>query len=101
MKTPESKHVTIYLTDWQMRMVKDVLGLDCHQWTVQVDSGPVLRYMAHGAPGLDPSAKRMYLTDCQMREIKDLTNESCAFVELKSGIIMKYMGPPPIANPKA
>ncbi len=98
MNTTELKQVTIYLTDWQMRMVKDVLGLDCDRWTVQVDAGPVMRYFVHGAPGLDPSARRMYLTDCQMREIKDLTNESCTFVELKSGIRMLYMGPP--AQPK-
>jgi hypothetical protein len=85
--------VSIYLTDWQMRMVKDFLGLDCHQWTVEVGGGPVMRYMGPGRPGLDKKAKRMYLEPWQREEIKDETGEECAFIELKNDIHLKYKGP--------
>jgi hypothetical protein len=96
MEIKGKKFVSLYLTDWQMRMVKDFLGVDCHQWTVEINGPPVMRYMAppFRKEDLDPEAKRMYLTDWQKREIEDLTGEKCEFIELKSGAVVKYMGPP-------
>jgi hypothetical protein len=96
MEIKGKKFVSLYLTDWQMRMVKDFLGLDCHQWTVEIDGPAVMRYMGPNfrKEDLDPKAKRMYLTEWQRREIEDLTGEKCEFIELKSGAVLKYMGPP-------
>jgi hypothetical protein len=94
MELNGKKFVSLYLTDWQMRMVKDVLGVDCHHYTFPVEGPPVLRYMAPRDPGVDRAAKRMYLTEWQRREIKDETGHECEFIELKPGAVMKYMGPP-------
>lgn len=96
MEVRGKKFVTIYLTDWQKRMVKDFLGVECDTWTVAIDSGPVIRYFGPGVSSreLDPKAKRMYFTDWQKREIKDVTGEECDFVELHPDVIAKYMGPP-------
>ena len=92
------KVVSLYLTDWQMRMVKDFLGSDCHHITVELGSeaggGPVLKYMAPHLPRLDPAAKRMYLTDWQRREIKDEAGEDCEFLELSPSAVARYQGPP-------
>lgn len=95
MEIKGRKFVSIYLTDWQMRMVKDFLGLDCHQWTVEVTGGPVMRYMGPGMKKeeLDPQAKRMYLEGWQRQEVHDATGETCEFVELHHGHLLKYKAP--------
>lgn len=96
MKVQDKEFVVIYLTDWQMRMIKDFLGIECHHWTVRVTSGGGMRYMGPrvSKKELDPNAKRMYFTDWQMREIKDATGEECEFVELHPGVVTLYGGPP-------
>jgi hypothetical protein len=73
--------VVIYLEGWQMRMVKDFLGLDCHVWIVPIDGTPVLRY---DGPVPHPSTiKRMYLTEWQKREIEhEMGSCPCDYVEL-------------------
>ncbi len=72
------KYVLIYLTDWQMRMVKDVPGVDCHTLQVPISGGVVPLYLV--LPGT--LAKRMYFTDWQREEIKAESGEDCAFIEL-------------------
>jgi hypothetical protein len=88
MEINGKKHVVLYLEDWQIRMVKDFLGVDCHQWVVPVGGTPSLRYGIRIPT--DPTLKRMYFTDWQKREIKDIAGESCDFVELRKGMIVKY-----------
>jgi hypothetical protein len=72
-----------YLEDWQKRMVKDFLGVDCHTYEVPVEDPVVLKY---GVPTHHDS-KRMYFTGWQIREMRDETGVVCDFVELHKDII--------------
>jgi hypothetical protein len=83
MPTKNVKKVVLYLEDWQKRMIKDVLGLDCNTYTVEISEPLVLRYGIPTNTGL----KRMYFTDWQMREMRDMTGISCEFVELDKNIV--------------
>ncbi len=83
------KTVVIYLEDWQKRMIKDFLGVDCNTYAVQVrtPSGPIPKY---GIP-TDESLKRMYFTDWQIREMRDESGVVCEFIELhKNDIKLLY-----------
>jgi len=90
------KTVVIYLEDWQMRMVKDFLGVDVECGTYEVTlpgpaAPPVVKY---GVP-TDEKLKRMYFTDWQIREMRDETGVVCEFIELHKDIIvnLRYMAP--------
>ncbi|MFA4973032.1 MAG: hypothetical protein WC683_10480 [bacterium] len=100
MEIEGKQHVALYLTDWQIRMIKDVLGIETQVWNVPVTSPPVLKYMPPKARAVPPTAKRMYLTEWQCKEIKDETGEDCEFVELTSEIVPRYMAPPRVAKKK-
>ncbi len=85
------KLAALYLTDWQMRMVKDFLGVDCHVWCVASDAPMHTRY------GIEPGSgrcKKMYLTDWQRRELRAELNFTCEFVELEEQVFPKYMVDP-------
>jgi hypothetical protein len=94
MNIDNEKHVALYLTDWQMRMVRDVLGVDTHVWTVPVKGSGGFRYNGPMARRVEPVAKRMYLTEWQRKEVQDTIGEDCEFVELVGGIVVKYKAPP-------
>jgi hypothetical protein len=85
--------VVLYLEDWQKRMIKDFLGLECDRWEVLVEDANNFKY---GSPFPPSQYKRMYLTDWQMRELRDEAGITCDFVELKKefhrlyGIITPY-----------
>jgi len=87
------KHVILYLTSWQMRMVEDVLGVpNCRVWYVPVGNSSTLKYI--GPDDTGSGAKRMYFTEWQRREIKDEANEDCMYVELgPSEPHSRYIGP--------
>ena len=96
MEVGGKKKLFLYLTDWQRRMIKDFLGVNCHVWDVSLGSGPVVRY------GVRPEfrrTKKMYLTDWQKREIMDETGESCNFVRLQKDVIRALYGIPPEVPP--
>ena len=94
MEIKGKKELLLYLTDWQTRMIKDFLGIECHVW--RVTGGPVYRY---GLPcGRNPKAQRMYLTDWQKSEIQDELGEACEFIELEKDLRVLYMGPPEVAQ---
>lgn len=93
MEVRGKKYLVLYLADWQIRMIKDFLGKECHRWVVPIGNGPVARYAVE-FPG-DLKVKKMYLTDCQKREIKVETGEYCDYVELKKGMITDYGVLPP------
>jgi hypothetical protein len=88
MEIDGKKHVIIYLEDWQRRMVKDFLGVDCHSWDVSVGDASHAKYGV--GPPDNPKLKKMYLTDWQIREIKEEAGEYCDYVELDKGIITDY-----------
>jgi hypothetical protein len=90
MAKAASKSVPLYLTDWQIRMIKDVCGVECHIWEVEF-GGPVVRYAVY--PPQNPKAKRMYLTDWQMQAIRDEVGVSCHFIEILKGDLVKYRVP--------
>jgi hypothetical protein len=98
MQYEGKNQVVIYLEDWQMRMVRDFLGKDCHFWLVPIDSHPVVRYMgpvAAAAGAATRTVKRMYLTEWQKREIADETGQPCPcdFIELERGMNIRYGAP--------
>jgi hypothetical protein len=85
-----SKVVSLYLTDWQIRMVRDVLGVECHVWDVDFGKS-VLLYGVF--PPQDTKAKKMYLAEWQMSQIRDEVGATCHYIELKKGIVLRYRVP--------
>jgi len=86
------KTLVLYLEDWQMRMVKDFLGIDCDTYEVSLPGKPetILKY----AIPVHEGTKRMYFTDWQMREMRDEAGIVCEFVELhKDHMRFLYMAP--------
>jgi hypothetical protein len=80
--------VVLYLEDWQKRMIKDFLGVECDYWEVPVEEQegsekftPVILYAV--VTHQPTEYKKMYLTDWQMRELRDEAGITCDFVELK------------------
>ena len=86
----EVRTVVLYLEDWQKRMVKDFLGIDCDTYEVRIESPSVMEY---GVPTHE-ELKRMYFTDWQIREMRDEAGIACEFIELKeNNIHVLYMAP--------
>lgn len=82
MEKEGKKVFVMYLTNWQRRMVKDFLGVDCHCWEVPIDGMAILYGVRIPK---DVKVKRMYLTNWQIREMKDETGHACNFIELEQG----------------
>ena len=98
MKVPtepeaEKKRFFLYLTDWQMRMVKDFLGIECDGMEIPLEPKNVLLYGVF-PPTKKTVHKRMYLTDWQMREMRDEIGSSCDFIELTKDITIFRYGVP-------
>lgn len=86
-RTP--KVVSIYLEDWQMRLIKDVRGDVCHIWDIPVeDRKMVPMYMVHEP--VNPTEKRMYLTTWQKTQLFDEAGLTCNFVEIKPAMVLRY-----------
>lgn len=88
------KTVVLYLEDWQKRMVKDFLGVECNTYEVEIGKSSSVTHK-YGIPTHEGS-KRMYFTDWQIREMRDEVGVVCEFVELhKDNLHMLYMVPHP------
>jgi hypothetical protein len=85
------RQTVIYLEDWQITLVKEVLGVDCDRWEIDFKSDPVVRYMVRFPEAGDKP--RMYLTDWQRRQLKDELGVGCEFIELTGGSGLKYHVP--------
>ena len=85
------KTLVLYLEDWQRRMIKDFLGIDCDKYEVAIGDKPVQH--KYGV-ATNEELKRMYFTDWQIREMKDETGVSCEFIELHKSNISRYGVPP-------
>jgi hypothetical protein len=99
MNVNGKRYVTLYLTDWQMRMFKDFLGVECDHYTFAIDVGaPVLRYKIYSRDKstTDAASKRMYFTEWQRKEILDETGHECDFIELSAIPQPKYMVHPAV-----
>jgi len=85
------KTLVLYLEDWQMRMVKDFLGIDCDTYEVSFPGSSPHIHM-YGVPAHEES-KRMYFTGWQIREMRDEVGVVCEFVELtkEPHIVPLYM----------
>ena len=83
------KTLVLYLEDWQKRMVKDFLGVDCDTYEVEIGTPtkPVMKY----AIPTNESLKRMYFTDWQIREMRDEAGVVCEFIELTKEVGVRYM----------
>jgi hypothetical protein len=83
------KTLIIYLEDWQKRMIKDFLGVDCNTYEVEIGT-PAKAVPPYGVP-TDESLKRMYFTGWQIREMRDEAGVVCEFIELhKSNINLMH-----------
>lgn len=80
MELKGKEYLVLYLTDWQKRMIKDFLGVDCDRWEVKLGPDAAVRYGVF--PPSDPKVKRMYFADWQRREIRDEAGVDCDFIEL-------------------
>ena len=65
------ENLTINLTDWQKRMVKDYLGKDANFIAVPIEGGPIALYQALPTPPGMQKHPIMYLTDEQMTLVKN------------------------------
>jgi len=85
------KTIVLYLEDWQKRMVKDCLGIDCNTFEVPIEHPVISKYaiLTH------PESKRMYFTEWQLREMKDITGVSCEFIQLHKDVCTMLYGVPP------
>jgi hypothetical protein len=98
--------VTLYLEDWQKKLIHDFLGVHCDSWEVSVKvakgvmygaptelpvlySAPIEKYSAP-IEKIPVKSKRMYLTNWQMRELRDEAGVICDFIELTKNIVLKY-----------
>jgi hypothetical protein len=83
------KTLVLYLEDWQKRMIKDFLKVECDTYEVEIGT-PAGAIHKYGIPTHEES-KRMYFTDSQIREMRDEAGVVCEFVELhKTNIHMLY-----------
>ncbi len=87
MEVKGNKYVVLYFTDWQMRLIHNVLGVDCHFAPVEFSGSKVVKYMV---PCPAEHGKTMFLTDWQQREIRDETGECCECIDLGQIPLMKY-----------
>jgi hypothetical protein len=84
------KKLILYLEDWQRRMVKDFLGVDCHTYEVKI--GGAAEPLPPYGVSTDDSLKRMYFTNRQIREMRDEAGVACEFLELHKGQIHLLYG---------
>ena len=82
------KTLVLYLEDWQKRMVKDFLGVDCDTYEVEIGT-PTKPTTKYGVP-TDEALKRMYFTDWQIREMRDEAGVVCEFIELTKDVGVRY-----------
>ena len=80
------KTVVLYLEDWQKRMVKDILGVDCDTYEVPIEDPMVPKYFVLPHVGTHEGTKRMYFTGWQMREMHDEAGKVCEFIELTKDV---------------
>ena len=88
MERNHKQWLILYLTDWQMRMIHDVLDVKCHTLEIPIDEGPVVRYGIR-AP-TDKKLKKMYFTDWQKSEMMDEIGSVCNFIELDPGQVHNF-----------
>lgn len=86
MTTSGENIVVLYLEDWQKRMIKDFIGVECDRWDLPISTSPTMS--AYACPNsFSPSKhKRMYLTNWQRKELRDEAGASCDFIELRRDI---------------
>lgn len=88
--------VSIYLEDWQMRLIKDVRGETCHILDVPVEEPIVYMYGVHEKA--DPKETRMYFTSWQKTQLFDEAEMTCNFIEISKvpfpPFNMRYAVPP-------
>ena len=88
------KTVILYLEDWQKRMIKDFLEIDCDTWEIPLEGEITALYMSRFPE--DTEYKKMYFTDWQMRELRDEAGMTCDFVELRKDFPIHFKYGPPI-----
>jgi hypothetical protein len=77
-------NLTINLTSWQKRLVKDYLSKDATFIAVPIEGGPIALYHALPIPPGMTKHAIMYLTDEQMALVKTTfkVTTPCSFIEI-------------------
>lgn len=77
-------NLTINLTDWQKRLVKDYFGKDANFISVPIEGGPIALYHALPIPPKMTNHAIMYLTTEQMALVKATfkVTTPCTFMEI-------------------
>lgn len=85
-------NVTINLTDWQKRMVKDYLGTEARFIAIPIEGGPIALYQALPIPPAMQKRPIMYLTDEQMTVVKDAfkVTSPCSHMEIGLDLKMTF-----------
>lgn len=89
------KHVDLYLTGWQTRMVMELLGSEAQICLVPSATGPVLRCTGPAVRSAATQAKRMYLTGQQRKEVKRATGLDYGYMEIVAEGV-KYLPAPAV-----
>ena len=79
-------NLTIYLTEWQKRMVKDYFGKDAKFISMPIEGGPVALYQAMPVPPGTGTHPVMYLTDEQMAVVKTALKVTTPCSHLEIGL---------------
>jgi hypothetical protein len=79
-------NVTLNLTTWQKRMVKDYLGKDASFISMPIEGGPIALYQALPTPPIGAKHAIMYLTDEQMVVVKDAFKVSTPCNHMEIGL---------------
>lgn len=68
--------VVLYLEDWQKRMIKDFIGVECDRWDLPISTSPTMS--AYACPNPFSPSKHNW----QRKELRDEAGVTCDFVEL-------------------
>jgi hypothetical protein len=85
MEIDNVQYLVLYLTDWQKRMVHDILKSECDYLRVPVKERIIPMYGIRIPK--NPKLKKMYLTEWQKNEMMDETGAVCNFIELDSSLV--------------
>jgi hypothetical protein len=85
MEIDNVPYLVLYLTDWQKRMVRDILKSECDYLQIPVKGGITHKYGIRIPK--NPKLKKMYLTEWQKNEMMDETGAVCNFIELDPSLV--------------
>ena len=92
MNRPSKKFVTIDLTDDQIKLIKETLGVDCK--SLEVSPRDIGRLRERPPDEDAKKKKRLVLTSAQQDEIKERLGDSLDSLLLEEDVIVVVYGAP-------